>query len=561
MNIRLSLLLLLSASALANALRLGQQDEARHLDEEEENKKRLNWGDGFDNIDGGGLGDFLDDIKDGVGDFIDNITDGWDDGWGNDNGGDGFGDFVDHGEGWPDNWPNLTDGIVDWIDFDFADFDFENFTWDLIDWDENTWDDFLIDMDFNNTDVNFCSILESAIGIGKGFGIEGDCSCNGDLDRDLAIGCDFQHQCYDQSFLCTEVKVNYTMGNDVSVGACVNFEGDTFPEVCFSYSYDLTGQGEQTCTAQYDGNACECEIEDLCLSLNCSMYLPGAAFDSCQLLETIFGEDIATFLPQFPVFDENFTQFFDDIPWESLDWENLDKQNFKMDQIEWGSSAQSRYFGDIVNVDPNDDLVCPILQMFIGMSDEFSSKGGCTCNADIEEGFSMDCSFEDACISEEICASVGLQFAFDELGAVSSEACVNFANDGHPETCFAFDIPVADGNRAPTCSATYGGLDCKCTIDDDFCVAVDCSEHEPTAVADSCQGFSMQGSDAASFIPRFAERRTGNDGDNEDNSGSSTGNDNGTTGDSQGLTDGSSAASSMVIASLFIPLPALLSLL
>lgn len=544
------------------------------MDDAEESKKRINWGDGFDNIGDGDFGDFLDDIKDGVNDFIDNITDGFDDGWGDGNLGDGFGDFIDNitdgfdggfggdGSEWPDNWPDLTDGLVDWEDFDWGNFEFENFTWDFVDWDEGSWGNFLVDMDFNNSNVDFCGILESAIGIGKEFGVEGDCSCKGDLGGDLAIGCDFRHQCYEQSPLCTEVKVNYTMGNDISVGACVDFEDGTFPEVCFSYSFDVTGQGKQTCAAQYDGNECECEIDDFCLSLNCSMYLPGAAIDTCQLLETIAGEDIATFLPQFPVFEDNFTQFFDDIPWASLDWQNLDTKHFKTDTIEWGSSAQGRSFGDIINVDPGDDLVCPILQTFIGMSDEFSSKGDCTCNAGIDEGFSMSCSFEDNCVSDDVCASVNLQFAFNELGAVSTDTCVNFANDGHPETCLSFDIPVADSNRAPTCNASYGGLGCKCTINDNFCVAIDCSQHEPTAIVGSCQAIDLKGSDAASLIPRFQERRTGNDSGTEGNNGDpNSGDSSNTNGESQSLADSSPAVSNTVLASLLSSVLGILLLL
>ena len=372
------LLLILSTSTYAvSAKRLGKEAEAKddRALQEEGPKKRINWGDGLDNIGDGGffdgikdrIGGFLDNITDnlndnglgdGLGDFLENITDG---GLGDfigdftDGLGDGLGDFIDGFE-WPDNWPNLHDGIADWANFsDWANFDFDNFTWDLIGWDDKSWGDFRGDMDLGNPDIDFCSILETAVGIGKGFGIEGDCRCKENADGDLAIGCGFQNECYNSSTLCGEVNLNYTMGDEISVSACVDLENDSFPEVCFDYAYSLAAQGAQTCSASYGGNACECSIDGFCINLNCSMFLPGAAFDTCQLLGTVTEGDIVSWLPKFPAFGDNFTQFFDNIDWDVIDWENLDTDNFEIQEIEWGSNAKDRRFGDIINVDPADD--------------------------------------------------------------------------------------------------------------------------------------------------------------------------------------------------------------
>merc|ERR1712110_239645 len=88
------------------------------------------------------------------------------------------------------------------------------------------------------------------------------------------------------------------------------------------------------------------------------------------------------------------------------------------------------------------------------------------------------------------------------LGAVDSEFCVDFTNDEHAITCMGFDIPIA-GTSAPTCTASYGGKPCECTIDDDFCVSLDCSEHNADAVVNTCEMLSWEGADASSFIPRF----------------------------------------------------------
>ncbi|KAL3933561.1 MAG: hypothetical protein SGBAC_010345 [Bacillariaceae sp.] len=512
-----------STAAVAAAKRVGEQQQAadgnkndRQL-QENDNGKRINWGDGLDSIGDGG---FLDNIKDGLDDLLDNnnnnnnLGDGLGDGLGDLIGNltDGLGDLT-NGLGdfdWPDSWPSFSDGNVDWENFtSWIDFDFDNFTWDLINWDNSTWDNFLGDMDLNNPDVDFCSILETAVGIGKGFGIEGDCRCKETNDGDIAIGCDFQNECYNSSALglCGEVSLNYTMRDDISVSACVDFENDSYPEVCFDYAYNMSGQGAHTCSASYGGNACECSLDGFCLNLDCSAFLPGAKFDSCQLLETVTEGDIVSWLPEFPAFGDNFSQVFDNIDWEVIDWVNLDTDNFNVGEIEWGSNAKERRFGDIIKVDPADDLMCPILETFIGMSTEFSSAGGCTCGASDgeESGLAMDCKFENACVDENTCASIGISFEFVRLGGVQTEACVNFANDGHPETCFAFEVDVAE-TSAPSCFATYGGKQCKCSIED-LCVAVDCSEHESTAVVDTCQQIDFGNIDPISLIPRFAERR------------------------------------------------------
>lgn len=452
----------------------------RQLDETEK-APRLNWGDA--NFD--------------FGDWIDNKD------WGF------FDDDDDSNDNSTIGWPNIGDGgFVDWVDFDWGHFDFDNFTWDKISWNSSGWDDFLSDMDFNS-DIDFCAILESAVGIGRGFGIEGNCKCTDDSNEnatDMNIGCSFKHQCFEGSPICTTVGLNYTMDDTViSVGTCLDFWNDTFPEICFSYSFDITGQESQTCDVEYDGNPCDCEIQDFCLQLNCSMYLPGAAMDTCQILETIGADDASSFLPDFPVFNEDYTQTFENIPWQALDWEHLDMSNFKLDQIDWGRSAESRRFGDIINIDSSigSGLLCPVLEEFIGMSDEFSAAGGCNCKED-QDGFSLDCSFQDACVSEELCASVDLQFGFKNIGAVDTDVCINFTDDVHPETCIAFDIPIASSGSSPTCTATYGGNACTCSIDQEFCVSVDCSQYDPAAVVSTCQDFSLGGSTVDSFIPRFS---------------------------------------------------------
>merc|ERR1711907_518361 len=74
---------------------------------------------------------------------------------------------------------------------------------------------------------------------------------------------------------------------------------------------------------------------------------------------------------------------------------------------------------------------------------------------------------------------------------------------------------------APTCEASYGDLTCDCSINESFCMSLDCSSILPGAVTDTCQVLSMHNdingvSGTNAFIPEFAVFREADDDEDED---------------------------------------------
>jgi hypothetical protein len=367
------------------------------------------------------------------------------------------------------------------------------------------WGDLFGEQDFD--EFSICPILERAIGMGKAFGIQADCGCEGSITDGMDISCAFT-DCADNADVCGSVGLNFTFDNlgSVMAGAC--FENEAYLETCFHYEIPMADFSSQTCAASYGGNDCKCEITDFCVKVDCSAYLPGAVMDTCQHLQIVDSADTAAFLLQFEIYQQNFDGFnFENINWENIDWENLDVRNFDLDKIDWKNTDWNiTQWSELFSVNVNEDVVFPFLQRAIDMSEGFASN--CDCGGGLEGGFNIDCSFDEVCTDASLCGSVNLTFGFDNVGAVDGKACVDFSNDAHLQTCFSYMIPIADSTSQPTCDATYGGEQCGCEIDENFCVKIDCSEYEPTAVTDSCQVISLQDSDGQMMVPQFSLSET-----------------------------------------------------
>jgi len=294
----------------------------------------------------------------------------------------------------------------------------------------------------------------------------------------------------------------------------------------------------QTCTATYGDNACICDIENFCLTIDCSAYLPGAKMDTCQHIQIEDEDGTASFIPSLEIFQEDFEGLtFENIDWEIIDWENLDWNNFNFDNVNWGIvDWVNTQWEEIIGVDVDESILCPVLEHAISMSREFGTEGSCTCDSNGDGGFDMDCWFAEVCADDTLCGSVGLAFGFDNIGSVEGNVCATFPQGEHLETCYSYSLPVADQNSMPECSAKYGGEACACEIDENFCLKIDCSDHEPTAVTESCQVLSMNNPEANSFIPNFStagsitddsgseESETGVDIDSNENETETTGN-------------------------------------
>lgn len=454
------------------------------------------------------------------------------------------------GDGIPDSLQLLEDqdgdGIPDWIDLtmpDWSNFDWSNVDWtgmssETIDWSNiawtpQAWGDFLQGLlgDTATTSLDFCPILESAVGMGNSFGIAGKCLCEGSLGDGLSIDCNFE-ECVD-SLACGSIGLNFTFDDAtglVKTNACMNTTAEKYEEVCFSYQLEMSDSAnvfdlDRTCEASYGGKPCDCVMEGLCLAIDCSAYLPGAKMDTCQYLAFEEAGDATSLMPRFPIFNETFDGMFafESINWTNLDWENLDWDNFGFDRVNWTDvDWSSTQWGSLFGNGMLQDQICPILSSeVLGMSDDVFG-GGCSCTGEVESGFNILCSFGQQCVPTTpvdevavakmdtssleytICGDVAVDLTFDNVGSVSGNLCVDFADDIHPITCIDYAIPIADQETQPTCDATYGGEPCKCSIDESLCVKVDCSVYEPTATMDTCQLLALtKQDDIENLVPRF----------------------------------------------------------
>jgi len=435
--------------------------------------------------------------------------------------------------------------------------------WEGKEWTSDSWQDFLnnITATADPTTVSVCPIVELAMGIGEAFGVAGGCTCveddGGEVTSNgnfLQIQCAFQDLCLDNgdtsmtmttttgdnsAALCASAGLNFTVEEGtgaVTTAVCLDFPVDVMAEVCFSYQLEVGSDNlAQSCSATYDGKACQCQIgpDDLCLLVDCSAYLPGAKIDSCQQLAFVDTEDALSLIPEFDVFDGfmNGTFVFESIDWNAIDWNNIDWTNFGFDQVNWTSMDwPSLTWGSVFsNVTDSVDICSILTQEVLGMDDEI--VGSCTCSGDLTSGFNVRCSFEKQCAgpvavddgvvaiaressslvpsSGEICGDVVLDLGFEgTVGSVNGNLCVDFAEDVHPTTCIEYSIPIADLTSLPTCTATYGGQPCNCVIDENLCVAVDCSEYEETAVMDQCQILSVDETTTTEvqsmLVPKFS---------------------------------------------------------
>jgi hypothetical protein len=400
---------------------------------------------------------------------------------------------------------------IDVSNIDWMNFDWENFDFSTVEWGDNGWEDLFAGHNYDSWSI--CPILKGAIGLGNGFGIAAECTCDTATTGGMGITCKYDACLFG---LCGSVEANFAFGNFGSVLAsgCFDLENDAYKQICFGYEIPLANIFATTCSASYGGMACECERTNFCLSVDCSKYLPGLKMDhTCQSIRIKDEEDTTTFVPHFAIFDEAFEGYnFEDIDWQKLDWENLDWENFSLDQVNWeNTDLATTTWKDIFSDDMSDGLVCPVLRRVIDMSEEFGIAGDCSCDEGTEGGFNINCSFQDQCTDENTCGSVDLKFGFDNVGSAKGNVCVDFSEDEHPETCFSYKVPIADRLSPPECAATYGGGSCKCEIDENFCMAVDCSEHDPSAVIETCQVINLEKSnDATMLVPRFAKEKAQN---------------------------------------------------
>ena len=489
---------------------------------ENRNLQAFNLGDWANELFGGLVG--------GEGSDFGDDDEGWDDdsddvGWVDDDSGGNSSDFGDDDEDWDDDSDDFG-----WDDDDSG--GNSDIAWGSI----GAWDDWLAALmnaggdgglaalmtsggDEGFDDFDFCTIVEVAIGMTPTFGIEADCDCRGDFGSGLEVDCAF-NECALGSEICGSVGLNFTFGGPdgmIEASVCADFYEDDFKETCFSYGIDMRSGGKitQTCEASYGGEQCECDIENLCLNLNCSSILPGAAMDTCQLLSMTEGSDLANWMPAFDIFKPDFGLDADDVPWETLNYDKLDWDNFNVSAVQWNNpEMMTKNWTDLIggNIDfsnVGDGIsgilssgVCKLMSQVVELTDELGIEGSCSC--DDTDGLAMSCEFSNLCIDQVVdiggiigdndnalCGNVSMNLTFESLAQVDADICIEYSD--YPETCYSYPIPVADQSTPRVCTARYGEGNCRCTMDENFCMSVDCTDFDPLALTDECQVVSLAG--------------------------------------------------------------------
>mmetsp|Transcript_34672 Transcript_34672/g.72670 ORF Transcript_34672/g.72670 Transcript_34672/m.72670 type:complete len:589 (-) Transcript_34672:136-1902(-) len=408
-------------------------------------------------------------------------------------------------------------------------------------------------------DLDVCTLVELAIGMGPSFGIEANCECTGDFGTGLTIGCSFD-ECApgEDPDVCGTVDLSFEFGGPdgtIAMTACADYEDDQYEETCFSYGIDVRGDDntaglKQTCEATYGGEPCGCEIENhFCLSVDCSALLPGAKMGTCQFLSMADEIDSSSWFPDFEIFQPGFELLADEIPWDTLAFDVLDLDNFDVSAIQWWGSnltSSNTTWVELLRENPTAFVgetietgvsagVCAVLAKAVNLTDDMGIEDNCECGKnDVTGDLEVSCSFEDYCtvslLGLPLCGAVDMNVSFRSLTEVDVNICVRY--ELFPETCYSYEAPIigtppsdevtgnvyaVDSNTGNgdssirvesdrECSVSYGGEEnyCKCTMDENSCMTVDCTEFEALAVTDHCQPVNLLAtSDPSELILAF----------------------------------------------------------
>ena len=382
------------------------------------------------------------------------------------------------------------------------------------------------DQGFLDFDIDFCSFVEGIIGMGESFGLNANCECSGDWDSGVKLQCNFD-ECAPGSDVCGKVDLGYTFGGingPITMDACADFENDEYKRTCVSYQLQTDNGFNQTCQATYGGRDCECSIENgICLKTDCSRFVPGASVDTCKFLSMSDASDTQNFFPDFDIFQNDFQLFAENVPWANLDFDNLDSANFDVADVQWENflSTADETWTDLIgdnptfrSVDGLSEGVCTLLYQAVSLSQDLGAESSCTCGYDeASSALKLSCDFEESCTGEDdpLCGSARVDLTYESLTKISADVCIRYLD--FPETCYSYGIPFAEvaGSTEPSffrdCSAQYGGENnkCKCTVDENSCLQVDCTEFEPLAITDQCQvvGFDEAAEDPSRVLLNF----------------------------------------------------------
>jgi len=402
----------------------------------------------------------------------------------------------------------------------------------------------------NDSGLDLCSIVELAIGMGSQFGVEANCGCDGDMETGLELTCNYDQCAPGASDVCGTVDLKFEFGgsdgNIVDMTACSDFAFEQFQTTCFSYRIDQSDGSNNgfgfspTCEATYGGNQCDCDIEanNICMTIDCTRFFPGAKIDTCQVLSMVDESDMENWFPNFDAFQPGFELQAEDIPWATLDFKKMDFDNFDIGAVQWLGDDEgiltstwidligdNPTFLDAEGISPG---VCTLLYQAANITENLGIDGSCTCGYnEAKDALELSCGFSESCVTtgasaDPLCGSVTMNLTYGSLAEIYTDVCIQYSQ--FPQVCYSYGIPFAEdpipdlpdrinddlngvinnnsnygnGLTIPLlrdCSARYGGDEnnCKCSMDENFCMTVDCTDFEPLAITDNCQVIDLKG--------------------------------------------------------------------
>jgi hypothetical protein len=123
-----------------------------------------------------------------------------------------------------------------------------NFNFCTIEWGDRALEDLFARHNYDNWSI--CPNLMGAFGLGKGFGIDAECICDGATMSGMGIACKY-NVCV--LGLCGLAEANVAFGNFgfMLASGCFDLDNNVYRQICFSYEMPLANIFATTCSASY----------------------------------------------------------------------------------------------------------------------------------------------------------------------------------------------------------------------------------------------------------------------------------------------------------------------
>ena len=130
--------------------------------------------------------------------------------------------------------------------------------------------------------------------------------------------------------------------------------------------------------------------------------------------------------------------------------------------------------------------VCHAVQDYLGTASGIGQDvvTSCVCQGDLMDTISMDCNFDHVCDDSGVCSDIEVNATLSHLFGsdtmMSIETCVDSDDPTLEKLCFGLDFAKPHFFTPDSCTATYGGRDCDCTVNG-WQIDVNCPDFPPSS--------------------------------------------------------------------------------